>query len=48
MLLLVEFQKESKRVFIGYMTHNGSKTYDTFRRVAMNLKDECAFYAGFG
>ncbi|CAL8101119.1 unnamed protein product [Orchesella dallaii] len=39
---------ETKRVFIGYMSNNESKTYDTFRRVATNLKDECAFYVGFG
>ncbi|XP_021962921.1 endoplasmic reticulum resident protein 44 isoform X2 [Folsomia candida] len=39
---------ETKRIFIGYMTSNTSRTYDTYRRVAMNLKDDCAFYVGFG
>jgi endoplasmic reticulum resident protein 44 len=39
---------EKKRVFIGYMTSNTSKGYDTFRRVASTLKEECSFYVGFG
>ncbi|CAG7835685.1 unnamed protein product [Allacma fusca] len=37
-----------KRVFIGYMTSNTSQGYDTYRRVASNLKEECSFYVGFG
>lgn len=37
-----------KRTIVGYFDARDSPEYDTFRRVAANLKDDCDFYAGFG
>ena len=39
---------EKKRYLIGYFDTKESKEYETFRRVASNLKDDCTFYGGFG
>jgi len=36
------------RVIIGYFDHKDSHDYQIFRKVAMNLKDDCRFYAGVG
>jgi len=44
----VLFSQEKKRIFVAYMREENSKSYETFRRVAGTLKDDCAFYAGFG
>ncbi|XP_035437059.1 endoplasmic reticulum resident protein 44 [Spodoptera frugiperda] len=39
---------EDKRHIIGYMDRRDQPEYDTFRKVAANLKEECQFHVGFG
>jgi hypothetical protein len=39
---------EKKRYLIGYFDTKECKEYETFRRVASNLKDDCTFLGGFG
>ncbi|XP_026742447.1 endoplasmic reticulum resident protein 44 isoform X1 [Trichoplusia ni] len=39
---------EEKRHIIGYMDRRDQPEYETFRKVAANLKDECLFHVGFG
>lgn len=39
---------EDKRHIIGYMDRRDQPEYETFRKVAANLKDECQFHVGFG
>lgn len=36
------------RVVIGHFPHKDRKEYDTLRRVASTLKDDCQFHVGFG
>ncbi|KRT83424.1 Thioredoxin [Oryctes borbonicus] len=38
----------NKRIIIGYFDSKDQAQYNMFRRVAMTLKDDCTFYAGFG
>lgn len=44
---LVNLDK-SKRIIIGYFDKKDRIEYDTFRKVATNLKEDCQFYVGFG
>ncbi|XP_065089653.1 endoplasmic reticulum resident protein 44 [Ochlerotatus camptorhynchus] len=37
-----------KRVVVGYFDRRDMPEYNTFRRVATNLKEDCVFQAGFG
>lgn len=37
-----------KRIVVGYFDRRELPEYNTFRRVATNLKEDCLFYAGFG
>ncbi|XP_065363073.1 endoplasmic reticulum resident protein 44 isoform X1 [Calliphora vicina] len=37
-----------KRIIIGYFDRRDQSEYDTFRKVATNLKDDCQFHVGFG
>lgn len=37
-----------KRVVVGYFDRRDMPEYNTFRRVATNLKDDCQFHVGFG
>lgn len=37
-----------KRIIIGYFDRRDMVEYNTFRRVATNLKDDCQFHVGFG
>lgn len=37
-----------KRVVVGYFDRRDMQEYNTFRRVATNLKEDCVFQAGFG
>lgn len=39
---------EDKRHIIGYMDRRDQPEYDTVRKVAASLKDECLFHVGFG
>ena len=39
---------DKKRMIIGYFDKRDCPEYDLFRRVAMNLKDDCQFHVGFG
>ena len=39
---------EKKRYLIGYFDTKECPEYETFRRVASNLKDDCQFLAGYG
>ncbi|XP_015116817.1 endoplasmic reticulum resident protein 44 isoform X2 [Diachasma alloeum] len=39
---------DKKRMIIGYFDKKEVPEYQTFRRVAMNLKDDCQFHVGFG
>ncbi|XP_063974958.1 endoplasmic reticulum resident protein 44 isoform X2 [Diachasmimorpha longicaudata] len=39
---------DKKRMIIGYFDKKDVPEYQTFRRVAMNLKDDCQFHVGFG
>jgi endoplasmic reticulum resident protein 44 len=39
---------DKKRYMIGYFDTKECREYETFRRVATNLKDDCTFIAGFG
>lgn len=38
----------TKRIIVGYFDRRDQPEYNTFRRAAMNLKEECQFHAGFG
>ncbi|KAF2896610.1 hypothetical protein ILUMI_09566 [Ignelater luminosus] len=40
--------ESDKRIIIGYFDRRDQPQYNMFRRVAMNLKDDCQFHAGFG
>ncbi|KAL1140835.1 hypothetical protein AAG570_000763 [Ranatra chinensis] len=37
-----------KRIIIGFFDRKDVPEYNTFRRVASNLKDDCQFHVGFG
>ncbi|XP_067638885.1 endoplasmic reticulum resident protein 44 isoform X2 [Eurosta solidaginis] len=37
-----------KRIIIGYFDRRDQPEYDTFRKVATNLKEDCQFHVGFG
>lgn len=37
-----------KRIVIGYFDRRDQEQYQTFRRAATSLKEDCQFYAGFG
>lgn len=37
-----------KRIVIGYFDRRDQEEYQTFRRVATNLKEDCQFHVGFG
>lgn len=37
-----------KRIVIGYFDRRDQQEYQTFRRVATNLKEDCHFHVGFG
>lgn len=37
-----------KRIVIGYFDRRDQEEYQTFRRSATSLKEDCQFYAGFG
>lgn len=37
-----------KRIVIGYFDRRDMPEYNTFRRVATNLKEDCQFHVGFG
>lgn len=39
---------DKKRMIIGYFDEKTTPEYQTFRRVATNLKDDCQFHVGFG
>lgn len=53
---IIEFQSleelqnldDKKRYILGYFEQKASPEYETFRKMASNLKDDCVFYAGFG
>lgn len=38
----------NKRIIIGYFDAKDQKEYDTLRKVATNLKEDCQFHVGFG
>ncbi|XP_071553028.1 endoplasmic reticulum resident protein 44 [Panulirus ornatus] len=40
--------EETKRTVIGYFERQDVPEYEMFRKVAVNLKDDCQFLAGFG
>ncbi|XP_064079064.1 endoplasmic reticulum resident protein 44-like isoform X1 [Macrobrachium nipponense] len=40
--------EETKRTVIGYFENTEVPEYGIFRKVAINLKDDCQFLAGFG
>lgn len=44
---LAKLEDKSQYV-IGYFEAKDSRNYESFRKVASNLKDECSFIAGFG
>ncbi|XP_061400209.1 endoplasmic reticulum resident protein 44-like [Musca vetustissima] len=44
----LETLDSKKRIIIGYFDRRDQPEYDTFRKVASNLKDECQFHVGFG
>ncbi|KAI9590232.1 endoplasmic reticulum resident protein 44 [Glossina fuscipes] len=37
-----------KRIIFGYFDRRDQPEYDTFRKVATNLKEDCEFHVGFG
>lgn len=37
-----------KRIVVGYFDRRDMPEYNTFRRVATNLKEDCQFHVGFG
>ncbi|KAF5307674.1 hypothetical protein FQR65_LT06729 [Abscondita terminalis] len=39
---------KGKRIIIGYFDAKNQKEYDTLRKVATNLKEDCQFHIGFG
>lgn len=39
---------DEKRHLIGYFESKGSPDYNSFRRIASNLKDDCVFHASIG
>ncbi|XP_043269681.1 endoplasmic reticulum resident protein 44 isoform X2 [Venturia canescens] len=39
---------DKKRMMIGFFDTKDVPEYETFRRVATNLKDDCQFHVGFG
>lgn len=39
---------DKKRMMIGFFDSKDVPEYETFRRVATNLKDDCQFHVGFG
>nr|XP_053645345.1 endoplasmic reticulum resident protein 44-like isoform X1 [Cherax quadricarinatus] len=40
--------EETKRTVIGYFEQQDVPEFEVFRKVALNLKDDCQFLAGFG
>jgi endoplasmic reticulum resident protein 44 len=44
----VDTLDSKKRIIIGYFDRRDQPEYNTFRRVATNLKEDCQFHAGFG
>lgn len=44
----IEKLDTKKRIVIGYFDRRDQPQYDTFRKVATNLKEDCQFYVGFG
>lgn len=40
--------ESDKRIIIGYFEKRDVPEYNTFRRVATNLKEDCQFHVGFG
>lgn len=44
----LETLDDKKRVIVGYFDRRDQPEYQTFRRVATNLKEDCHFYVGFG
>lgn len=44
----LETMDDKKRIVIGYFDRRDQEEYQTFRRVATNLKEECHFHVGFG
>lgn len=44
----LEVLDTKKRIVVGYFDRRDMVEYNTFRRVATNLKEDCVFYAGFG
>ncbi|KAK7084105.1 Endoplasmic reticulum resident protein 44 [Halocaridina rubra] len=40
--------EETKRTVIGYFENPDVPEYNIFKKVAINLKDDCQFFAGFG
>lgn len=39
---------DKKRIIVGYFDRRDQDEYQTFRRVATNLKEDCHFHVGFG
>lgn len=44
----LEVLDSKKRIIIGYFDRRDMPEYNSFRRVATNLKEDCQFHAGFG
>ncbi|XP_002064687.4 endoplasmic reticulum resident protein 44, partial [Drosophila willistoni] len=44
----IETLDSKKRSIIGYFDRRDQPEYDTFRKVATNLKEDCQFHVGFG
>ncbi|KAG7155096.1 Endoplasmic reticulum resident protein 44-like [Homarus americanus] len=40
--------EETKRTVVGYFERQDVPEYEVFKKVALNLKDDCQFLAGFG
>ncbi|EDW37878.1 GL21325 [Drosophila persimilis] len=44
----LEHLDSKKRLILGYFDRRDQPEYDTFRKVATNLKEDCQFHVGFG
>lgn len=44
----LEVLDSKKRIIIGYFDRRDMNEYNSFRRVATNLKEDCQFHVGFG
>jgi endoplasmic reticulum resident protein 44 len=44
----LEMLDSKKRIIIGYFDRRDMPEYNSFRRVATNLKEDCQFHVGFG